>query len=210
MMTESSKSIDYFAASEENSPPKPKSTGGLVAFAAVTAITGGLVAVTVPFILPAFRRVCLPYVPATSKQVENVVKVLGKGRGGASCNVAEIGSGDGRIAFEVAKQGYSVTGYELNPWLVYYSRIMGWKQGLHKHCKFVKQDLWKVNYRTFNNVVIFGVEEMMPALEEKLVAEMRPGTRIVACRFPLAGIRPDQVVGEGVDTVWSYSIASSS
>ena len=76
-MTESSNSIDYFATSEESSPPKPKSTGGLVAFAGVTAITGGVVAVTVPFILPAFRRACLPYVPATSKQVENVVRVLG-------------------------------------------------------------------------------------------------------------------------------------
>ena len=207
VMTESN-SIDYFVSADSNSPPKPRSSFGLAAFAAVSAITGGLVAVSVPFILPAFRKVCLPYVPATENQVKHVAKALGRLSTRNSQTVAEIGSGDGRIALEVARQGYSVIGYELNPWLVFYSKISCWKHGLHKQCKFYKKDLWKVNYRTFNSVVIFGVEEMMPALEKKLLGEMQPGTRIIACRFPLTGLTPNLVIGEGVDAVWAYSVPS--
>jgi len=204
IMTDS-KQIDYFAS---DSPPKPRSWGGLAAFAAVSAITGGLVAVSVPFILPAFRKVCLPYVPATTTQVKHVAQALGRASGRRAQNVAEIGSGDGRIAFEVAKQGYNVVGYELNPWLVYYCRLSCWRQGLRKRCTFHKQDLWKVNYSVFNNVVIFGVEEMMPALERKLLQEMQPGARIIACRFPLTGLKPNLVIGEGVDAVWAYRVPS--
>lgn len=60
-------------------------------------ISGGaavaLSAICFPFVLPAFRRVCLPYVPASTEQVGNVLKAL-KGRKG---NLVDIGSGDGRI-----------------------------------------------------------------------------------------------------------------
>lgn len=63
----------------------------------VTGVVGGALvtvyAVATPFITPALRKVCLPFVPATSKQVENVVKMLQHRRG----PLVDIGSGDGRI-----------------------------------------------------------------------------------------------------------------
>lgn len=46
-----------------------------------------------PFVSPALRKVCLPYVPATSIQVQNVLSVI-KGRQG---KLVDLGSGDGRI-----------------------------------------------------------------------------------------------------------------
>ncbi|KAG8328592.1 hypothetical protein J6590_106597, partial [Homalodisca vitripennis] len=57
---------------------------------------GAAIALTVvcaPFVSPALRRVCLPYVPATSTQIDNVLHAL-KGRKG---NLLDLGSGDGRI-----------------------------------------------------------------------------------------------------------------
>ena len=35
---------------------------------------------------------------------------------------------------------------------------------------------------SYNNVVIFGVEQMMDQLEKKLEKELLPGTVVVACR----------------------------
>ena len=62
-----------------------------------TGIVGGTLvavyAVATPFITPALRRICLPFVPATTKQIENVVKMLQRRRG----PLVDIGSGDGRI-----------------------------------------------------------------------------------------------------------------
>lgn len=66
-----------------------------------TGIIGGALvtvyAVATPFITPALRKVCLPFVPATSKQIENVVKMLQHRRG----SLVDIGSGDGRIVSHV-------------------------------------------------------------------------------------------------------------
>lgn len=60
-------------------------------------VTGGaavaLTVVCAPFVSPALRRICLPYVPATPSQIENVFNAL-KGRSG---NLVDLGSGDGRI-----------------------------------------------------------------------------------------------------------------
>ena len=52
-----------------------------------------LVGISVPFVLPALRKYCLPYVPATPTQIEKVLLHL-KGRTG---KVVDIGSGDGRV-----------------------------------------------------------------------------------------------------------------
>lgn len=50
-------------------------------------------AVAVPFTFPAFRKICLPYVPATDAQVKNILRCLKNRRG----NMIDLGSGDGRI-----------------------------------------------------------------------------------------------------------------
>ena len=53
--------------------------------------TAALCALVTPFILPALRRHCLPYVPATTQQVRLVLQHA-KGE-----TLVDIGSGDGRI-----------------------------------------------------------------------------------------------------------------
>lgn len=53
----------------------------------------GITTISLPFLFPFFRRVCLPYVPATTQQVLNVLEAL-KGRYGL---MLDLGSGDGRI-----------------------------------------------------------------------------------------------------------------
>ena len=54
--------------SKGSSKPQLTSTGKVLL--GINAATFALVCgVTTPFILPALRRVCLPYVPATTKQV---------------------------------------------------------------------------------------------------------------------------------------------
>lgn len=83
-----------FLESEPTRPETRTRSGlGLV----VTGLVGGsliaLYAVAAPFIAPALRKMCLPFVPATTAQVEAVLKVL-RGRSGS---LVDIGSGDGRI-----------------------------------------------------------------------------------------------------------------
>ncbi|XP_025061361.1 protein FAM173B isoform X5 [Alligator sinensis] len=170
----------------------------------VTGVVGGtlvaLYAVVTPFITPALRKICLPFVPATSTQIENVLKMLQCRNG----SLVDIGSGDGRIVIAAAKEGFRAVGYELNPWLVWYSRYCAWREGVHHDAKFYISDLWKVRFSQYTNVVIFGVPQLMPQLEKKLEDELEHDARVIACRFPFPHWMPDYTTGEGIDTVWAY------
>ncbi|CAH0389909.1 unnamed protein product [Bemisia tabaci] len=172
----------------------------------ISYITGGtalaLSVICLPFISPAFRRVCLPYVPATTTQVQNVMKALE----GKSGKVIDLGSGDGRIVISAAQNGFSADGVELNLLLVLYSRLRALRLGLSKKTSFFRQDLWKFKITPYQNVVIFGVEEMMPELEEKCHRELHNNANVIACRFPLSSLKPSQEIGSGIDSVWVYKI----
>lgn len=196
---------------EANPGGKPVSNIGLI----LAAVTGGaaltLSAICLPFVTPALRRYCLPYVPATNNQVENVLKALSTNINKIPKNnlkLVDIGSGDGRIVLASAKDGFQAHGIELNIWLVLYSR---WRALFTKDLKggkasFAKQDLWKSNLSGYQKVVIFGVEEMMPDLEKKLDIELKHESEVVACRFPFPQWIPDKVIGDGIDSVWLYKI----
>lgn len=65
----------------------------------------GFTALTIPFITPAFRRIVLPFVPATNTQIENVLKAIEFRRPFESpltkeLKIIDLGSGDGRVVSE--------------------------------------------------------------------------------------------------------------
>ncbi|XP_006802828.1 ATP synthase subunit C lysine N-methyltransferase [Neolamprologus brichardi] len=192
--------LDSGQPNENNRDRKSRSRIGLV----VTGLVGGslvaLYAVAAPFVAPALRKVCLPFVPATTTQVENVLKAL-RARSGT---LVDIGSGDGRIVIAAAKHGFHASGFELNPWLVWYSRYRAWREGVYRSTSFHISDLWKVSFAQYSNVVIFGVPQMMEKLELKLASELPRSAKVVACRFPFPTWIPESTAGEGIDTVWVY------
>uniref|UniRef100_A0A914HAM7 Xenotropic and polytropic retrovirus receptor 1 n=1 Tax=Globodera rostochiensis TaxID=31243 RepID=A0A914HAM7_GLORO len=70
---------------------------GFALACAVGASAVGVTALSVPFVLPAFRRVCLPYVPATECQIKNVMRLLEKCPPVPISPLIDLGSGDGRV-----------------------------------------------------------------------------------------------------------------
>ena len=107
-MTEKVALIEDLISSDSTgggSRPKLTRTGKIL-----LGITGasfvGICAAAVPFLLPAARRICLPYVPATTEQVCNVMALLKAGKPG---RLVDLGSGDGRIVIEAARHGFQVT-----------------------------------------------------------------------------------------------------
>jgi hypothetical protein len=70
------------------------------------------------------------------------------------------------------------------------------------------KDLWKADFGAFDDIVVFGVAEMMGELHGKLARELQPHARVIACRFPLRGAEPVATIGDGIETVWVYSAAA--
>ncbi|XP_074041749.1 ATP synthase subunit C lysine N-methyltransferase [Leptinotarsa decemlineata] len=195
-------SSEFFNAlnrSEINEHKKVSSFGRLL-----VGITGGIAfgvtVICIPFITPALRKVCLPYVPATNNQIKNILLAL-EGRSGT---LLDLGSGDGRVVLETAKNKFVSHGVELNRWLVYYSKLSALKNGLASCTKFYQRDLWKYNISAYDNIVIFGVEQMMNDLEKKFQSECKENCYIIACRFPLPNWTPIRTLGHGIDKVWIY------
>ena len=96
----------------EPTAKKKITTAGKYLLVASGALFVGVFGVTLPFISPALRKYCLPYVPATSRQVENVTQLLrariATKQNSARVNtnralhkdkirVIDLGSGDGRL-----------------------------------------------------------------------------------------------------------------
>lgn len=171
----------------------------------------GLLALSLPFVLPALRRHCLPYVPATPIQIEKILHQL-KGRHG---KMVDLGSGDGRVVIAAAKEGHYAVGYELNVWLVLYSRLKALVSGVHGRTEFHKKDLWKVDLSPYENIVIFGVESMMEPLGLKISSDLSTSCndgdsskeghyRIIACRFQFPQQTPTVSYRLGQNSVWVY------
>ncbi|XP_068671542.1 ATP synthase subunit C lysine N-methyltransferase-like isoform X2 [Montipora foliosa] len=106
--------------------------------------------------------------------------------------------------FAAARHGYQAHGYELNHWLVWYSKLQARLQGVHKNATFSRANLWKVKLSNLDIVVIFGVAEMMSKLKEKLHAELKDDAQVLACCFPLPNWMPVKGIEEGMDSVWLY------
>ncbi|XP_077880934.1 adenine nucleotide translocase lysine N-methyltransferase isoform X6 [Ictidomys tridecemlineatus] len=156
---------------------------------------------------PGFRRVPLrlqvPYVGASARQVEHVLSLL-RGRPG---KMVDLGSGDGRIVLAAHRCGLRpAVGYELNPWLVGLARLHAWRAGCAGSVCYLREDLWKVSLRDCRNVSVFLAPSVLPLLEEKLLAELPAGARVVSGRFPLPTWQPVAVIGEGLDRVWAYDV----
>lgn len=85
------------AVQGETSGSSVKKRVGVIATCALGGSLVALYAISGPFIAPALRKICLPFVPATNTQVNNVLRVL-QSRSGT---LVDIGSGDGRIVSHV-------------------------------------------------------------------------------------------------------------
>ncbi|XP_013103453.1 ATP synthase subunit C lysine N-methyltransferase [Stomoxys calcitrans] len=197
--------MDNMELKSEDSIPKTMTMSAKCLIFATGGIGIGLSVICASFVAPAFRRICLPYVPATTEQISNVLKFLPRN---SPNRLLDIGSGDGRIVIATAKQGLQSDGVELNPWLVWWSRLAAFREGVSPKTKFFRRDLWKFDLKSYDYVVIFGVEQMMKDLETKLIAEV-PNSKVIACRFPLPTLEPLKVVDEGVNSVWFYDLSKS-
>lgn len=121
-----------------------------------------------------------------------------------SKRAVDLGSGDGRLVIEAAKLGFKADGVELNPWLNAFATVNSWREGVGKMCNFKTTDLWKVDYGEYDDIVVFGVGEMMDELHSTIASAQHKDSRLIVCRFAIPGLVPAHIIGDGIDSVWIY------
>lgn len=126
-----------------------------------------------------------PYVPSPQLVVTEMLRLANVG---PSDFVIDLGSGDGRIVLTAAKQfGARGLGVEIQEDLLRLSNEMARKQGLADRVLFVNQDLFKADVAQATVVTMYLIPETVEKLRDKLLAELRPGARIVSHDYTFAG-----------------------
>ncbi|XP_068741631.1 ATP synthase subunit C lysine N-methyltransferase-like isoform X4 [Montipora capricornis] len=161
---------------EDNKLPKKSCKFGKVVVGITGATALGIVLVNVPFVTQALRKNCLPYVPATERQVANVTKPAKTSKRQGSTMV-DLGSGNGRVWLvkkaierkgEMGDYRY-IQEFSVSQFNKHHSTPKARLQGLHKKDTFSRDDLWKVKLSNLDIVVIFGVAEIsMKVLDVKI------------------------------------------
>jgi methyltransferase family protein len=133
-----------------------------------------------------------PYVPSPQSVVTDMLKLADVSERDF---VIDLGSGDGRIVLTAAKVfGARGFGVEIQDKLVRLSNEAAQREGIADRVKFVTQDLFKTDISQATVLTMYLLPNTVNMLKDKLLSELRPGTRILSHDYPLAGWVPEKYV----------------
>ncbi len=124
-----------------------------------------------------------PWLPVRKQDIEAAFKLVSVGPQDV---VVDLGSGDGRLLIESAKRGARAVGYELNPFMVWVSRLRLKKYG--DRVSVHRRNLLEADLKEVTVVFVFGMEWIMPLITEKLKREARRDVLVVSFAFTLPGL----------------------
>jgi hypothetical protein len=134
----------------------------------------------------------LPYVPTPQIVVDEMLKMAGVT---AKDFVIDLGSGDGRMIITAARSfNASGVGVDIDTKLVDLSNKQAQADGVGGRAKFIEQDMFKADISKATVVTLYVLPDFMEKLRPKLMAELKPGTRIVAHDYYMSEWYPDRQV----------------
>ncbi|HUE22371.1 MAG TPA: methyltransferase domain-containing protein [Bryobacteraceae bacterium] len=149
----------------------------------------------------------IPFVPTASNVVDTMLDVANIKPGDV---LIDLGSGDGRIVMAACKRfGIQATGVEIDPDLVRQSQTLANQDGLGGKANFVQADLFTYDLRPATVVTMFLTPGVNLRLRSKLLAELRPGTRIVSHRFDMGSWLPTKTIKLEDDRVYLWVVPAS-
>ncbi len=172
-------------------------------FLGVTLILSlGLVFVMISSLV-SFVITAVPFIPSPVKDVRTVAQHLGLS---AKDHVYDLGSGNGRVLFEIESvSGARTTGYELMRWTHIYARTLGLMK--HSRAQFIRRNFLKENLSTATVVYCYLYPHLMTKVGEKVMAECKPGTTVVSRDFRIPNlIQTDHIQLNKTHEVYIYVV----
>lgn len=107
----------------------------------------------------------------------------------------DLGSGDGRIVIAAAKDfGARGVGYEIDHSLIRESRALAQKAGVSARTQFLERDLFELAFSQPSVVTLNLLPEYNARLKPLLLAQMRPGSRVVSHEWDMGDWLPDETL----------------
>ncbi|MEN3353011.1 MAG: hypothetical protein V7640_1169 [Betaproteobacteria bacterium] len=133
-----------------------------------------------------------PYIPSTQQNVDEMLRLAAVQ---PTDVVYDLGSGDGRVVISAARDwGARGVGIEIDPQLVAESGERARREGLAQRVTFRAGDIFAAKISDATVVTMYLLTSLVHRLEAKLLAELKPGTRIIAHDYGFAEWKPDRHV----------------
>lgn len=153
-------------------------------------LLGAAGTLALPGIARARQDYEVPYVPTPPEVVEGMLDMAALKAGE---HLIDLGSGDGRIPIAAARRGATALGVEIDPRLVTRARTLAQRAGQDARARFERADLFTVSLRNADVVTLYLLPDINERLKPKLLAELRPGARVVSHAFDMGDWIPDAV-----------------
>ena len=139
----------------------------------------------------------VPYIQTPQAVVEKMLDLAGVG---PDDFLIDLGSGDGRIVITAAqKRGARGFGVELDTSLVESSNEAARKAGVAGRARFFARDLFDTDIGEASVLTMYLLPEVNLLLRPRLLAQLKPGTRVVSHDWDMGEWRPDaRAVLEGL------------
>lgn len=136
----------------------------------------------------------VPFVPTTEEAVKAMIQLA---EVKSTDIVYDLGCGDGRIVIAAAKLGAKAVGIDIDPQRIREANENAKKAGVENMVRFEENDLFKANFREATVVTLFLLSTVNMKLRPKLLAELKPGTRIVSNTFDMGDWKPEKEITIG-------------
>ena len=144
------------------------------------------------------------YVPTPQEVVEDMLRLADVKKGDV---LYDLGSGDGRIPVTAArKYGVRAIGIDIDADRIREANANATKRGVTKLVKFRQQDLFDANFAEATVVTLYLLPDLNLKLRPQLLAQLRPGTRVVSHQFDMGDWKPDKTLETNGRTVYLWVI----
>ena len=146
----------------------------------------------------------VPYVPTPMDVVE---AMLDLGKVGKNDVVYDLGCGDGRIVVTAAKKyGATGIGVDLNPERIKEANENAKEKGVEKKQKFYEGNLFDFDFSKASVLTLYLLPDVNLQLKPKILAEMKPGSRVVSHAFDMGDWKPDKQISVDGRTVYMWTV----
>lgn len=148
-------------------------------------------------------------VPYAQTRAEVVKLMLDLAAVRAGDRVVDLGTGDGRVLLAAAERGATGLGVDIDPVLVEEARAEAERRGLTDRAAFRVEDLFRTPLAQADVVAMFLLPEVNLKLRPRILAEMRPGARVVSHAFNMGDWPPDARSRAGGARVYLWRVPAA-
>jgi precorrin-6B methylase 2 len=147
----------------------------------------------------------VPFVPTPEAAVTAMLELAGVKAGDV---VYDLGSGDGRIVISAIRDhGASrAVGVDINPDRITEANENARRAGVQDKAEFRQGDLFDADIDEATVVTLYLLPSVNERLKPKLLAELKPGTRIVSHAFDMGDWKPAKEIEAAGTTLYLWVV----